>query len=297
MLVLQKYPHVSQCRQCRVCIPQYVIDEAMRAADGISPSSSSSSSSSSTRGSSGGGSGGIESGRLPLAADVGGSNVDSLANLDVQQAGGAEAAAAVAAEGAGVERPLQSPLPAAALAAAAAGAVSEPPLAAAAEARAATEEGAAGAGGGAAAKEGGGGGGAAATAAAGAEGGGAAAAAGGAVGAEGGGGRAAAGEGAATGAGGAAASAAEGGGGGGAAIDQLDTALPTTIAEGVVPGITVVTQSVNHTFDWEGNTYQIAPDLSVREGLIRRCEVCRGCQHMIEPMPKGEGVHEELDRS
>lgn len=61
------------------------------------------------------------------------------------------------------------------------------------------------------------------------------------------------------------------------------------VGAAAAPGIEVVTSYANTTFEWDGNSYSIAPGSMVHAaGQIRTCPVCRGCRHELRWMPKGE---------
>jgi hypothetical protein len=59
-------------------------------------------------------------------------------------------------------------------------------------------------------------------------------------------------------------------------------------AAGAVPGVQVVVDMPDRSFEWEGSTYHVGPaSLLADQRKIRSCELCRGCRQALRPMPKG----------
>lgn len=55
-----------------------------------------------------------------------------------------------------------------------------------------------------------------------------------------------------------------------------------------VPGVEVILNMPDNSFDWQGVKHQIGPTtLQMDQSKIRHCKACRGCQQHLTPMPKG----------
>jgi len=56
----------------------------------------------------------------------------------------------------------------------------------------------------------------------------------------------------------------------------------------LVPGVEVILNMPDNSFDWQGVKHQIGPTtLQMDQSKIRHCKACRGCQQHLTPMPKG----------